>query len=227
MEKVNYITQLNAVLEHFNKDQRIKQGHIALYMAFFQKWNREYFKKTITINRKSIMEKAKFKSKTTYHNYIRDLNNWGYLKYFPSYHPARGSKVQMAIFFNPVSQKMANCVPEPGQNVVTSYKHKTKENLNKLARPKNELVVLKFFKENNWPEMEGRKFYTYYETKNWKLKKGLNIKNWKTAAYNFVKNGFMVKKEQLTSPFSGYLKKMLNEHGNDSTSTKKDYGQPL
>ena len=98
MERVNYIIQLNAVFDCFNKDTRIKQGHITLYLAFFQKWNRQFFKKTITINRELIMEKAKFKSKTTYHNYLRDLNNWGYLKYFPSYHPSRGSKVQMAIF---------------------------------------------------------------------------------------------------------------------------------
>jgi hypothetical protein len=100
MEKVNYITHLNAVLQTFNNDERInKQGHITLYLAFFQKWNREYFKKTITINRELIMEKAKFKSKTTYHNYIKDLDNWNYFQYYPSYHPARGSKVKMALFF--------------------------------------------------------------------------------------------------------------------------------
>ena len=63
MEMVNYIIQLNAIFNRFNKDARIKQGHITLYLAFFQKWNREFFKKTITINRELIMENAKFKSK--------------------------------------------------------------------------------------------------------------------------------------------------------------------
>ena len=86
MERVNYIIQLNAIFERFNRDTRIKQGHITLYLALFQKWNREFFKKTISINRELIMEKAKFRSKTTYHNYLRDLNDWGFLKYFPSYH---------------------------------------------------------------------------------------------------------------------------------------------
>lgn len=55
MRKVNgklyYTVQHRTVFEHFNEDQRIKQGHIALYMVFFQKRNREYFKKAITINR--------------------------------------------------------------------------------------------------------------------------------------------------------------------------------
>ena len=106
MEKVNYIIQLNETFERFNNDDRIKQGHITLYLAFFQKWNRDFFKKTITINREWIMEKAKFKSKTTYHNYLNDLNKWGYLKYFPSYHPARGSKVKMAIFFGSIGHKI-------------------------------------------------------------------------------------------------------------------------
>lgn len=37
MENVNYIKHLNAVFERFNSDERIKQGHITLYLAFFQK----------------------------------------------------------------------------------------------------------------------------------------------------------------------------------------------
>lgn len=149
MEKVNYIIHLNAVFERFNNDERIKQGHITLYLAFFQKWNREFFKKTLTINREFIMEKAKFKSKTTYHNYLKDLNDWRYLNYFPSFHPTRGSKVKMSIFGTtsgtssgtPAYQKMANSVPEPGQNLVPSYKLKTKENNNKLAMPASHLEV--------------------------------------------------------------------------------------
>lgn len=176
MEKVNYIAHMNTVFEKFNTDSRIKQGHITLYLAFFQKWNREFFKKTITVNRAFIMEKAKFKSKTTYHNYLKALNNWGYLKYFPSFHPARGSKVRMPIFGTtseqalnkhwPSSyQNLASSVPEPGQNLVPSYKHKkTKENLNKLAKPASQLEVLIFFKENKWPEIEGEKFYNYYKS---------------------------------------------------------------
>lgn len=220
MVHVNYIVQLNMAFERFNNDTRIRQCHITLYLAFFQKWNREYFKKTITVNRELIVERAKIKSKTTYHNYVKDLNDWDYLKYYPSYHPARGSKIKMAIFCAQKVQNLDNTVPEPRQNLVPFYKHKAKENYNKLARPKNELAVLSFFKENKWPEIEGRKFYAYYQTKNWKLSRGLNITNWKTTAYNFVKTGFMVEKEKPTSPINGYVKKMQNE-------IKKNYENPL
>lgn len=196
MEKVNYITQLNAVLERFNNDIIVKQGHITLYLAFFQKWNREFFKKTIIVNRELIMERAKFKSKTAYHSYLRDLNDWNYLQYFPSYHPARGSKVKMAIFFVQAGQNLANSLPEAGQNLVSSYKHKTKENFYKLAKPKNELEVLSFFRENNWPEIEGKKFFVYYNAKNWKLSRGPNIKNWKESAKSYVEKGYKRKIRQ-------------------------------
>lgn len=47
MENVNYITHLNTVFDLFNNDDRIKQGHITLYLAFFQKWNRKFFKKLL------------------------------------------------------------------------------------------------------------------------------------------------------------------------------------
>ncbi len=220
MKQVNYIVQLNMAFERFHNDIRIKQGHITLYFAFFQKWNREFFKTTITINRELIMERAKIKSKTTYHNFVKDLNDWDYLQYYPSYHPARGSKIKMAIFCAEPVQNLDYTVPEPRQNLVSFYKHKTNENYNKLARPKNELVVLNFFKENNWPEIEGRKFYAYYQIKNWKFSRGLNIKNWKTAANNFVKNGFMAEKEKPTSPINGYVDRL-------NSKTNKDYGQPL
>ena len=220
MEHVNYIVQLNLAFERFHNDTRIKQGHMTLYLAFFQKWNREFFKTTITINRELIMERAKIKSKTTYHNFVKDLNDWDYLQYYPSYHPMRGSKIKMAIFCAQPVQNLNITVPEPRQNLVTSYKHKTNKNYNKLARPENELVVLNFFKENNWPEIEGRKFYVYYQTKNWKLSRGLNIKNWKTAANNFVKNGFMTEKEKPTSPFNGFVDRLHSRKD-------KDYGQPL
>ena len=98
MEKVNYIAHLNAAFDRFNNDYRIKQGHITLYLAFFQKWNRKFFKRTIMVNRQLIMENAKIRSKTTYHNYLKDLNGWGYLEYFPSYHPSVGSRIRMTNF---------------------------------------------------------------------------------------------------------------------------------
>ncbi len=234
MEKVNYIIHLNTAFEHFNNDIRIKQGHITLYLAFFQKWNREFFKETITINRGLIMENAKIKSKTTYHNYLKDLNEWGYLQYYPSYHPARGSRIRLFKFGTSTEtstntsngtstgQIMASCVPKPGQKLVSSYKHKTKENFNKLdklAKPENELEVLLFFKEKNWSAIEGKKFFSYFQAKNWEPNSGFKIKNWKETAKNFIEKGFKIK-EEYTSPVSGFVDKLR-------VKSNKNYDEPL
>ena len=223
MENVNYITQLNAVLEIFNNDERIKQGHITLYLAFFQLWNRKFFKKTLTINRELIMERAKIKSKTTYHNHLRDLDAWGYLTYYPSYHPSRSSKIKMTRAC-PKSgttsgtqevHVLVKCVPKPSQNLVSSYKHKTKENLNKQPNIIfNENVVISFFKKNNWPEIEARKFYVFIKSKKWKTD------NWQIIAKIFVKNDFKLEESKKTSPISGYVNR-LRQRGN------KNNGQSL
>lgn len=100
MQKVNYIVHLNAVFERFHNDDRIKQGHITLYLAFFQKWNREFYKKTLTINRQFIMERAKFKSKTTYHNYLKDLNNLGVSQLLSFFSSSKGFKGELVHIWN-------------------------------------------------------------------------------------------------------------------------------
>jgi hypothetical protein len=215
MENVNYITQLNNVFERFHNDHRVKQGHITLYLAFFHKWNRKFFQKTLTINRELIMERAKIKSKTTYHNYLRDLHDWEYLRYYPSYHPAIGSKINMIKFGTSTGtqevQNLAVSDPEPSQNLVPFYKHKTKENFNKQHNKIfNELEVLLFFKTNNWPEIEARKFHAYIKSKK------SRTDNWQIIAQIFVKNNFNLEEPKMTSPISGYVNHMrqLKEKNN-------------
>lgn len=204
MKIVNYITHLNAVLEQFNADERIRQGHITLYLAFFQKWNRSYFKKEITVNRELIMERAKIRSKTTYHNYLRDLNNWGYLIYIPSYNPLGGSKIHMFNFGTSpstiASQKVDKTVPEPGQNLVPFNKLKTNIKLNKQRNDNfNKVNILSFFKENKWSAIEGEKFYIYLKAKKWKTDK------WKAMAHIFAKKNFMLEEPERGSPYFGYV----------------------
>jgi hypothetical protein len=157
------------------------------------------------------MERAKIKSKTTYHNHVRDLDAWGYLIYYPSYHPSRGSKIKLTrtclksgtTTGTQKVQNLDNSVPKPSQNLVSSYKHKTKENLNKQPNIIfNENEVTLFFKKNNWPEIEARKFQSYIKSKKWKTD------NWQMLAKIFVKNNFMLEEPKMTSPISGYVNHM-------------------
>lgn len=208
MGKVNYITHLNTILDTFNDDIRIKQGHITLYLAFFHKWNRSYFEKIITVNRELIMERARIRSKTTYHRYLKDLNDWDYLKYIPSYHPRIGSKIEMKyhrpkIGTSPSTLKVQNLdkyEPEPSQNLAPNNKLKTIRKLNKQSDLNFNLKnVLLFFEENKFPEIEGRKFYIYVKAKKLKTDK------WQSIAFIFAKNEFMLHEPERGSPFFGYV----------------------
>ncbi|MEM7486051.1 MAG: hypothetical protein AAF348_12660 [Bacteroidota bacterium] len=109
---------------------------------------------------------------------------------------------------------MANSVPEPAQNMVPSYKHKTKENSFKRHPIKfNEKEVLIFFKKNNWPAIEARKFYAYMKSKKWKTD------NWQIIALIFAKNNFELKDPKKTNPISGYVNLM-------SQMRDKNYKEP-
>ncbi|HEY0055730.1 MAG TPA: hypothetical protein VGB63_10265 [Pedobacter sp.] len=52
-------------------------------------------KSPIFISRKKVMELSHINSFVTYHKCIKDLQQYGYIEYAPSYHPALGSKVYL------------------------------------------------------------------------------------------------------------------------------------
>jgi hypothetical protein len=51
------------------------------------------FQNPIEITRTSVMEVAKISGLATYHKCIKDLNDFGYILYKPSYNPAISSQV--------------------------------------------------------------------------------------------------------------------------------------
>lgn len=94
---MNYIRQLNAAFEKFYFDERLNPTHISLYMALFHEWNSSRFADEFFVNRRDLMRVAKIGSKSTYHRCVTDLDNWGYLGYFPSNNPFKGSKIKMIV----------------------------------------------------------------------------------------------------------------------------------
>ncbi|PKD20392.1 hypothetical protein APR41_14025 [Salegentibacter salinarum] len=63
------------------------------------------------LNSREVMALAKIRSRTTYHKLLRDLTNWGYLKYHPSTSPQMGSLVEMFRFDTHPVQKMNRTYP--------------------------------------------------------------------------------------------------------------------
>jgi hypothetical protein len=92
---MNYIRHLNSFFERIASDKRIQPTHISLYMALFQFWNFNRFQNPISISRSEIMGVSKILAKATYHKVIKELHEFGYINYRPSYNPFRGSEVEL------------------------------------------------------------------------------------------------------------------------------------
>ncbi len=92
MERVKELTSFYAAIRD---DHRIGTTHISLYMALFQFYNLNLFSNPINITRTSLMEVAKISGLATYHKCIKDLHDFGYILYIPSYTPAIKSQVYL------------------------------------------------------------------------------------------------------------------------------------
>jgi hypothetical protein len=74
-------------------DKRILATHVSLLTALFVCWQRSGFISPFAITRKTLMGFSKIASIATYHKCIRELDEYGYIRYQPSYDPVRGSLV--------------------------------------------------------------------------------------------------------------------------------------
>ncbi|SFG03659.1 hypothetical protein SAMN04488033_12230 [Salegentibacter agarivorans] len=226
MSEVNYISHLNGVLRKFADDDKISSSHRSLYLAFFELWNQKRFPKTIILNSKQVMALAKIRSRTTDHKLLRELTNWGYLKYHPSSSPLMGSLMEMSRFDTHPDQKMNRTCPVseqvPVQKLVSYNKHKSKHIINsfKTTCPENEQEVIEFFREEKRSILEAKKFYNFYESIGWKLNGKNPITKWQACAQSWMLKADEIKKDLKSNSPShnrGYL----------HTSRNKNYGEPL
>ena len=87
------VKELTIFFSAIREDHRIGTTHISLYMALFQLYNLNRFQNPIDITRSAVMEVDKINGLATYHKCIKDLADFGYIKYQPSYNPAISSQV--------------------------------------------------------------------------------------------------------------------------------------
>ena len=92
MEQVKELTSFYSAIK---SDPRIGTTHISLYMALFQFYNLNRLTNPILITRIAVMEVAKISGLATYHKCIKDLHEFGYIQYQPSYNPAISSQVYL------------------------------------------------------------------------------------------------------------------------------------
>lgn len=76
-------------------DCRISITHIGIYAALLQYWKEQHYVNPLQVFSYEIMCKAKISASTTYHKCIRDLSDYGYIRYIPSFKRNQGSKIYM------------------------------------------------------------------------------------------------------------------------------------
>ena len=104
--KMNYIRHLTGFYDKIQQDERLNQTHISLYLALFQFWNINHFQNPISISRNEMMRLSKISALGTYHKCIKELQNFGYIEYIPSFNPYKGSLVNLYNFDNSEVQNL-------------------------------------------------------------------------------------------------------------------------
>ncbi len=66
-------------------DSRVNVWHCSIYMALIFLWYENGFTNPFPISRKAIMKLAHINSIVTYHKCIKQLEEFGYVQYNPSY----------------------------------------------------------------------------------------------------------------------------------------------
>jgi len=77
------------------KDNRIGIRHIALYVSLVQIMAVNGFDKPLLTFSSYVMKVAKIYSTATYHRLIKELNDYGYILYKPSFYKGKGSEFRI------------------------------------------------------------------------------------------------------------------------------------
>lgn len=93
---------LSNIFTMISADGRINVWHISIYMALLHLWNLNDLKSPVPITRREVMKLAHVSSIVTYHKCINQLQEYGYIRYVPSYNPFLGSNVYL---FGPENDK--------------------------------------------------------------------------------------------------------------------------
>lgn len=89
------ITGLTQFLEASTADCRLSKSHLAIYFALLYVWGQQDFSIPVRVYSREIMPLAKVSSTSTFHSLIRQLNDYGYIQYIPSYYKGRPSEVYL------------------------------------------------------------------------------------------------------------------------------------
>jgi hypothetical protein len=132
---MNYIRHLIGFYDKIQQDERLNPTHISLYLALFQFWNINHFQNPISISRNEMMRLSKISALGTYHKCIKELQNFGYIEYIPSFNPYKGSLVNLYNFENSEVQNLngKHSKKQIGDKQVVNQHHIKNDTANRQA----------------------------------------------------------------------------------------------
>lgn len=77
-------------------DIRLNAWHMALLLAIFYLQSTQGCCNRIRVSRKKLMSLSHIRTLPSYHKYLEDLQDFGYISYHPSYHPSGKSEIMMS-----------------------------------------------------------------------------------------------------------------------------------
>lgn len=87
------LTDYGKLVRRVRDDKRLLATHVSLFTALFIQWQRNAFTSPFPITWKELMGYSKIASVATYHKCIRELDEYGYIRYQPSFDSIKGSRV--------------------------------------------------------------------------------------------------------------------------------------
>ena len=84
---------LSVFFDAVKNDPRIGITHIGLFATLLEYWQSQGFPRPLCAYAHEIMPMAKILASTTYHRCIRDLHDFGYIIYEPSYKRNQRSRI--------------------------------------------------------------------------------------------------------------------------------------
>lgn len=82
-------------LSMYIDDPQLNVWHLSILTAILGLGYRQGQGRRIHVSRRKIMELSHVNTLPTYHKYFKQLQNLGYIKYRPSYHPGYKSEVKL------------------------------------------------------------------------------------------------------------------------------------
>ena len=95
---MNYIRHMSGFFGRLSQEQLMTPFHVSLYMALFQLWNLNRFRNPFTISRDETMQLSRIGSANTYARCMKQLQEWGYIRYVSTANNYFGSHVTCVSF---------------------------------------------------------------------------------------------------------------------------------